>query len=273
MAQDTTAVAKTCKICGAIASGSFCSSCGHELARSRLSWIETLPFIGERVGFVSTIGRILRQPVSEPLHLATTPAYHGHAGLLLSALAVWAAFTYFIRLGAETVVDAGQASYLATPNDFLFFIDLAVSGLIAWALFRTLTPNPVRFDPHVKLWIVLASFYLVAHVLVVVIASGAMLIAQESMPNHATALQTWVPSISSWIIRAVQLAMLVHYAVAFGRLWSMPAWQAGLMLIMAWGLAIYPSWWLQYGLGFCYGVVAGGIQEILADSQPVGGQL
>ncbi len=232
-----------------------------------------MPFIGERVGFVSAISRILRRPVSEPLRLATTPAYRAHAGLLLSALAVWAAFTYFIRLGSGPAADAGQVSYLTTPNDFLFFIDLAVSGLIAWALFRALAPNAVNFDPHVKLWFVLASFYLVAHVLVVVIASGAMLIAQESLPDHATALQTLVPTISSWIIRAVQVAMLVHYAVAFGRLWSMPVWQAGLLLIMAWGLAIYPSWWLQYGLGFCYGVISGGIQEILADHPPGGGQL
>lgn len=273
MAVETPADPQNCKICGSVASGSFCSSCGNELARPKLSWIEKLPFIGERVGFVSAIGRIMRQPVSEPLRLATTPAYRGHAGMLLGALAVWAAFTYFIRLGTGPAVDAGQAGYLATPNDFLFFIDLAVSGLIAWALFRALAPNAVNFDTHAKLWMVLAALYLVANVLVVVAVSGVMLAVQESLPDHSAALQTWVPIISRWIIRAVQLAMLSHYSVAFGRLWSMPVWQAALLLIMAWGLAIYPSWWMHYGLGFCYGLVWSLVQEIVADGPPPGGQL
>ncbi len=274
MAQDTAAVAQNCNVCGAEASGSFCASCGHELIRPKLSWIEKLPFIGERVGFVSTIAGIFRHPINEPIRLSTTPAYRGHAGLLLSALAVWGAFVYFIGLGAgQPVQDASQTGGLTRPSDALFFIELTVTGVMAWALFRALAPNPVRIDPHVKLWLVLAAFYLVAHVLVVVLASAAMLIAQESFPGQEAALQAWVPVLSVSIIRAVRLIMLLHYAVAFGRLWSMPAWQSGLILILAWGLAIYPARWLQYGLGFCYGVVAGGIEETTTGGEAAGGQL
>lgn len=264
----------TCQICGAIASGSFCASCGHELARPKLSWIERLPVIGNAVGFIATIGRIARRPLSEPVRLAITPAYRKHIGLLVSALAVWGALAYFISLAAPSVNQTGnQPGGMAAPTDILFFLDLAVAGLLSYALFRALAPDEVRFDTHVKLWMVLAAFYLVAHVFVVVSASALILVMQESRPDQAGALFAAVPVLSMWIIRAVHLTMVCHYAAAFGRLWSMPFWQAALLLVMAWGLAIYPSAWLHYGLGFCYGVVAGGIQEITTGGTTAGGQL
>jgi len=273
MAQESASIVQTCKICGADATGSFCSACGHELARPKLSWIKKLPLIGERVGFISTLAGVFRHPVKEPIRLSTTPAYRGHAGLLLSALAVWGTFVYFIGLGTgQPIQNASQTGGLSEPSQALFFIELALTGMLAWALFRALAPKPVRIDPHAKLWIVLAAFYLVAHVLIVAGASAAMLIAQESLPGEEAALQAWVPVLSVWIFWAVRTAMLLHYAVAFGRLWSMPAWQAALILIVAWALAIYPAWWLQYGLGYCYGVLAGGIQEMTTGGTAAGGQ-
>jgi hypothetical protein len=197
MAPDSPAVTQSCKICGAVASGSFCSSCGHELARPRLNWIERLPVIGERVKFISTIVSILRHPIDETLRLSTTPSYRGHAGLLLSALAVSGVFVFFIGLGAgEPVQDASRIVSITRPAQVLFFIELAVTGVMAWALFRALAPDPISFDAHAKLWIVLAAFYLVTHVLVVVVASGAMLIAQECLPSQEAALQALVPVLS-----------------------------------------------------------------------------
>ena len=269
MAGDAAPAPQTCKICDAEGIGHFCSQCGHEFARSRLSWIERLPLIGDSIRFVSTIGRMFGSPVAEPLRLATAPSFRGHKALLVSALAVWGAFAYFISLATGASGNSGPA----TPTDALFFIDLAVSGLIAWLLFRVLAPEPVSFDKHAKLWMVLAAFYLVAHVLVIVLAAVLALIAQESFPSSAAMQLAWIPALSVWIIRAVRATMIAHFAVAFGRLWKMPFWQSVLLLVMAWALAIYPSRWLQYGLGYGYGVVAGGMQEIRSGGPAAGGQL
>lgn len=265
---------ETCKICGADANGNFCASCGHELALPVESWLERLPVIGDAVGFGSTIARIARRPIGEPVRLAITPAYRKHIGLLVSALAAWGAFSYFISLVAGPVdPSANRTGGMAMPNDILFFIDLAVTGLLSYGLFRALAPDAVRFDTHAKLWMVLAAFYLVLNVFVVMTASALVLAAQESRPDQAGALLAAVPVISFWIIRAVHVVMICHFAAAFARLWIMPFWQAALILVMAWGLAIYPSYWLHYGLGYCYGVIAGGIAEITSGGGTAGGQL
>jgi hypothetical protein len=120
--------------------------------------------------------------------MATSAAYCGYLSFLVSAVAVWAGLVYYITLIGGN--NAAKAS-IDTPTDTLSLVSFAITGLIAYVLFRVLAPECRLFDTHVKRLVLLAAFCFIVYVLIVVGVSLLFLDLETVRPDMARRFSAW----------------------------------------------------------------------------------
>jgi hypothetical protein len=150
------AAALKCDVCGAPASGHFCSSCGARLGESSSPIVEIAKEwvdFDDKVSFITNFVKVLRAPVAATLSLARDRSFRQ--------------FTYFITvgLGAYAAVAVAQVFTIRGPGLFkelltaaLLLTGFVLSTVISFFIFRRSASQPRTFAEYTKLIAVMVGF-------------------------------------------------------------------------------------------------------------------
>ncbi len=250
----------TCRHCGELASGRYCSSCGAPLSGGPMHFVESLPVVGEPIAFVRTFFRILRSPLEEPVRLVEDPEYRGHFRFLMVGAGIFVAFVLLVfasmRNDGKQPFEPAQASFY---DNYLYnlLINYAVGAVIAFVLFRLFGGRNAGVTKHAKLWSILTGFYLpLQMVLLIVIALAGLAAIQLHLGQEAN-VNTTFAAIGPAFFTIFNVAMALHFAQAHGRVWDTPFWKALLLMVACVVLAGYPASAIQYAFGFVVGLFQG----------------
>lgn len=266
MRSSTLAMAGVCADCGAAAEGNFCSSCGADLRRSSLG------FLGQaaapvRRSFPAVYLKILRAPIRQTVAFAEDPSYRGYISFALAGIAVYLLLIVPIVIKQVAPPGANVSESMLTLMKILsqvgVYVGMAISFLLAFAVFRIFAPQKRRFHAYFKLYCLALGF--VAPIYGIYEFVVRSLLGGVSMSSFGSAMTAtdW-ESPTAWLSLAFIALAFAYFIGIHRRFWSMPVWKAAVLYVSASYVSGNAGFYLMWYVGWysAYVLTAAGIVKV-----------
>ena len=256
--------ASTCGECGATTAGNFCSACGADLRASALGFLGPAATTVRR-SFPAVYLKILRSPIRQTVAFAEDRTYRGYVSFALTGIAIYILF--FVPIVMRMVVPGTEGVQLSESMQTMMkalsqagiYVGMAITFLLAFALFRMFAPQRRSFAAYFKLYAIAIGFvapiYGIYEFAIRLLPGG---FGMSSLGNITDGdLQN--PTVAASF--ALALLMWSYFAAIHRRFWSTSIWLAVVLYFLASVIANQLSYHLMWWVGFhtARGLIAAGI--------------
>ncbi|WP_068460917.1 hypothetical protein [Hyphomicrobium sulfonivorans] len=242
-----------CGECGAETSGNFCSACGADLRTSALSFLGPAA-TSVRRSFPAVYLKILRSPIRQTVAFADDRTYRGYVSFALTGIALYILF--FVPIVIRMVVPGTEGAHLSESMQTMMkalsqagiYVGMALTFLLAFALFRAFAPARRPFPAYFKLYAIAIGFvapiYGIYEFVIRLLPGGVGMSALGNIGDDAMHNPT------VWVSTVLALLLWGYFAAIHRRFWSTSVWLAVVLYFLASFISNWLSYHLMWWVGF-----------------------